>query len=172
MEETEGRKEKSFPMAKVVDAARVLDFPDNSTNLEDSDESRRSTRGTCLAILDLVNHALIVGLTGYTLYHSWGSNVVNLHTIFCTIGVCISRSIIKHFSKFPRFKIIPLGFHAISSTVSNASSRSVTKDRDKGVPQTGKGEQNEEISGWNLKTVQHKLWNWIREKFARTSFAV
>lgn len=93
MEEAEGgSKEKSFPMGKV-DAARILGFPDNSTNLEDSEEWRRSARGTCLAVLDLVNHALIVGLTAYTLYLSWGSTVVNLHTIFCTIGVRIIISI-------------------------------------------------------------------------------
>ncbi|XP_043794732.1 transmembrane reductase CYB561D2-like [Apis laboriosa] len=91
MEEAGRRNEKSFSMEKV-DAGRALGFPDNSTNLEDSNESRRSTRGTCLAVLDLVNHALIVGLTAYTLYRSWGSNVVNLHTIFCTIGYVLLMS--------------------------------------------------------------------------------
>lgn len=122
MEKAEGRNDKSFPMEKA-DAGRVLGFSDN---LEDSDKSRRCARGTCLAVLDLVNHALIVGLTAYTIYRSWGSNVVNLHTIFCTTGVRISRSmIIKHFSNaFPRFKITPLGFRAIISFTTNASNAS------------------------------------------------
>lgn len=119
MEKAEGRNDKSFPMEKA-DAGRVLGFSDN---LEDPDESKRCARGTCL---DLVNHALIVGLTAYTIYRSWGSNVVNLHTIFCTTGVRISRSmIIKHFSNaFPRFKITPLGFRAIISFTTNASNAS------------------------------------------------
>lgn len=121
MEKAEGRNDKSFPMEKA-DAGRVLGFSDN---LEDPDESKRCARGTCLAVLDLVNHALIVGLTAYTIYRSWGSNVVNLHTIFCTTGVRISRSIIiKHFSTFPRFKITPLGFRAIISFTTNASNAS------------------------------------------------
>lgn len=122
MEKAEGRNDKSFPMEKA-DAGRVLGFSDN---LEDPDESKRCARGTCLAVLDLVNHALIVGLTAYTIYRSWGSNVVNLHTIFCTTGVRISRSIIiKHFSNaFPRFKITPLGFRAIISFTTNASNAS------------------------------------------------
>lgn len=88
MEKAEGRNDKSFPMEKA-DAGRVLGFSDN---LEDSDESRRCARGTCLAVLDLVNHALIVGLTAYTIYRSWGSNVVNLHTIFCTTGYVLLMS--------------------------------------------------------------------------------
>lgn len=142
MEKAEGRNDKSFPMEKA-DAGRVLGFSDN---LEDSDESRRCARGTCLAVLDLVNHALIVGLTAYTIYRSWGSNVVNLHTIFCTTGVRISRSIIiKHFSNaFPRFKITPLGFRAIISSTTTASNLLLHHKRPRQgsrLRKTGKGER-------------------------------
>lgn len=161
MEEAEGgSKEKSFPMGKV-DAARILGFPDNSTNLEDSEEWRRSARGTCLAVLDLVNHALIVGLTAYTLYLSWGSTVVNLHTIFCTIGVRIiisidNKTFFKRVPSLSRFKIIaPPGFRAISSNASNASSP-ITKDRNKGA-ENGKRRTNRRNFHAKPENAQHKL---------------
>lgn len=159
MEEAEGgSKEKSFPMGKV-DAARILGFPADSTNLEDlpREEWRRRARGTCLAVLDLVNHALIVGLTAYTLYLSWGSTVVNLHTIFCTIGVRIIISIDNKtfFKRIPspglRSSSLPDSVQFLPTPLPPSQKIAIRERK------TGKRRTNRRNSQAKPENAQHKL---------------
>ena len=53
--------------------------------------TKRDMCSTCVTIVDLVNHVLIVSLTVFTLYYTVGPYVSQIHATLCTLGVRISN---------------------------------------------------------------------------------
>ncbi|XP_003494855.1 cytochrome b561 domain-containing protein 2-like [Bombus impatiens] len=89
--EEEGINATSFQLGQTkVDVSSSSEFPNSSSNFETSD-TKRSAWSTCVTIVDLVNHILIVCLTAFTLYYSVAHSVFN-HTTLCTVGYVLLMS--------------------------------------------------------------------------------
>lgn len=54
--------------------------------------TKRNTCSTCVTIVDLVNHILIVSLTVFTLYYTVGPYVSQIHATLCTLGYILMMS--------------------------------------------------------------------------------
>ncbi|XP_043523899.1 transmembrane reductase CYB561D2 [Frieseomelitta varia] len=61
-------------------------------NSEVSSVTKRNICSTCVTIVDLVNHVLIVSLTVFTLYYTVGPYVSQIHATLCTLGYILMMS--------------------------------------------------------------------------------
>lgn len=80
---------------QLTESTSEIPYNDSTKSIISSEnrELRCNIQRIFISAMDAINHALIIGVTGYLVYYSAKKyTVTNVHVILCTIGVSIPLS--------------------------------------------------------------------------------